>query len=180
MRTIILIILGILLVACASLKSIHHSESQQKVVVDNSIVEVVRTEVERQIGSLNQTVVEFYPPPIGYRVTPKPREHSEKEREEQEDDDEDEDAEPIAKPERPPTLQPQQPIKSITTTQITTNTARATLSDSTKLNNIVEHTGTNTEEQVGEQPSNFVLSIKWLAILLGILLIIILIIKIRW
>ncbi len=178
MRTIILIILGLLLVACASLKSIHHSESQQKVVVDNSLTEVVRTEIERQIGSLNQTVVEFYPPPIGYRVTPKPREHSEKEKEEQEDD-EDEEVEPIAKPERPPTLQLQQPIKSITTTQITTNTARASLSDSTKLNDIVEHIDTDTEEQVGEQPSNFVLSIKWLAILLGILLLIILTVKLR-
>ncbi len=171
MRTLILIILSLLLLSCASLKSVRHSERHQQVVVDNSLTEVVRTEIERQIGSLNQTVVEFYPPHTRCRVTPTPRERPDKEQEEQ-DEEETEDDEPQPRQERPP-------IKSITTTQITTHADRATQSDSTKLSDIVEHIDTNTKEQTEEQPSNFVLSIKWLAIIMGVILIIILILKLR-
>lgn len=60
MRAILIFLL--LLCSCSPLKRIQRSEKKDSVVIDKTVTELVRNEVEKQIVSLSQTIVEFYPP----------------------------------------------------------------------------------------------------------------------
>lgn len=151
MRWILLFI--VLLSACSPLKRIQRSEKKDSVVVDKTVTELVRTEIEKQIGSLSQTVVEFYPPqelPIIISPTPKNYDDSTKF---------------------------VVPIKRIVHTEINTQSDKSTVIDSTIHQNIQTQVKTDVAEQIAEKPPAAVSWIKWAAISLFVILIILIVIK---
>lgn len=153
MRATLLFLL--LLCSCSPLKQIQRSEKKDSVVVDKTVTELVRNEVEKQIVSLSQTIVEFYPrqelPTISI---PDHKDHSD-------------------------SLSPKvvAPIKRIVRTEINTQSNRATTTDSTVHQNIETHVKTDLAEQIAEKPPAAVSWIKWVAIALVVILIILIVIK---
>lgn len=152
MRWILLFI--VLLSACSPLKQIQRSEKKDSVVVDNTVTELVRTEIEKQIGSLSQTIVEFYSPqelPIINSPVPKIYGDS--------------------------TKFVAVPIKRIVHTEINTQSDKSTVIDSIVHQNIQTQVKTNVTEQIAEKPPAAVSWIKWAAIALIVILIILIVIK---
>lgn len=153
MRWILLFI--VLLSACSPLKRIQRSETKDSVVIDKTVTELVRTEVEKQIGSLSQTVVEFYPPQELPTISiPSPKVHSDSV--------------------IPKVLAP---IKRIVRTEINTQSDKSTVTDSTVHQNIQTQVKTDVAEQIVEKPPAAVSWIKWAAIALIVILIILIVIK---
>ncbi|MFR9495577.1 MAG: hypothetical protein SNG81_04295 [Rikenellaceae bacterium] len=163
--------------SCASLKNVQRKEQKEEVTVDNSLTELVRTEIEQQISSINQTVVEFYPQERVYsvdtvstlpaQIAPKVKKSV--------DSVESVHTETPIRPKKPPNQQ----VKKITTTQIDIKSDKITQKDSVTVSDIVHTVDTDYTEETEEKPSNFVSSIKWIAITLGIILLIIIVIKFR-
>ena len=60
--SIVSVICIILLFGCAPLKRIQRDSKTKVHTVDRSAENLIRSEVQRQIGELSQVVVEFYPP----------------------------------------------------------------------------------------------------------------------
>lgn len=154
MRWILLFI--VLLSACSPLKRIQRSETKDSVVVDKTVTELIRNEVERQIGSLSQTIVEFYPPQelpiVGKSQEVKIRSDS---------------TVAIIPP----------PIKRIIHTQINTQSDKSTVTDSTVHQNIQTQVKTDVAEQIVEKPPATVSWIKWATIAFIVILIILIVIK---
>lgn len=146
MRWILLFI--VLLSACSPLKRIQRSEKKDSVVVDKKVTELVRTEVEKQIGSLSQTIVEFYSPQELPVI--------------------------VARDSTKPVVAP---VKRIVRTEINTQSDRATAIDSTSHQNIQMQVKTDVAEQIAEKPPAAVSWIKWAAIALIVILIILIVIK---
>lgn len=146
MRWILLFI--VLLSACSPLKRIHRSEKKDSVVVDKTVTELVRTEVEKQIGSLSQTIVEFYPPQEFPVI--------------------------VARDSTKPVVAP---VKRIVRTEINTQSDKSAVTDSTVHQNIQTQVKTAVAEQIAEKPPAAVLWIKWVAIALIVILIILIVIK---
>lgn len=154
MRWILLFI--VLLSACSPLKRIQRSETKDSVVIDKTVTELVRNEVEKQIGSLSQTIVEFYPPqelPIIDKLQEvKIRSDSTK-------------STVVV------------PIKRIIHTEINTQSDKLTVTDSIVQQNIQTQVKTDAAEQIVEKPPAAVSWIKWAAIALIVILIILIVIK---
>ncbi|WP_143813343.1 hypothetical protein [Parabacteroides provencensis] len=153
MRWILLFI--VLLSACSPLKRIQRSEKKDSVVIDKTVTELVRNEVEKQIGSLSQTVVEFYPPQELPTINiPSPKVQSD-------------------------SVNPKvvAPIKRIVRTEINTQSDKSTVTDSTVHQNIQAQVKTDVVEQIAEKPPAVVSWMKWAAIALIVILIILIVIK---
>lgn len=153
MRWILLFI--VLLSACSPLKQIQRSETKDSVVIDKTVTELVRNEVEKQIGSLSQTIVEFYSPQELPAISiPDRKVHSD-------------------------SVSPKVvvPVKRIVRTEINTQSDRATVTDSTVHQNIQTQVKTDVAEQIVEKPPAAVSWIKWAAIALIVILIILIVIK---
>lgn len=153
MRAILLFLL--LLCSCSPLKRIQRSETKDSVVIDKTVTELVRNEVEKQIGSLSQTIMEFYPPQELPAISiPDRKVHSD-------------------------SLSPKvvAPIKRIVRTEINTQSDRSTVTDSTVYQNIQTQVKTDVAEQIVEKPPAAVSWIKWAAIALVVILIILIVIK---
>lgn len=154
MRWILLFI--VLLSACSPLKRMQRSEQKESMVIDKSVTELVRNEVEKQIGSLSQTVVEFYPPqelPIMGKL--------------QEIKIKSDSIKPIVV----------LPIKRIVRTEINTQSDKTIATDSTVHQNIETQVKADATEQIAEKPPAAVSWIKWAAIALIAILIILIVIK---
>lgn len=152
MRWILLFI--VLLSACSPLKQVQRSEKKDSVVVDKTVTELVKTEIEKQIGSLSQTIVEFYPPqelPIIISPTPKNYDDS--------------------------TKFVAVPIKRIVHTEINTQSDKSTVIDSIVQQNVETQVKTDVAEQIAEKPPAVVSWMKWAAIALVVILIILIVIK---
>ena len=153
MRAILIFLL--LLCSCSPLKRIQRSETKDSVVIDKTVTELVINEVEKQIGSLSQTIVEFYPPQElpAIRI-PALKVHSD-------------------------SVSPKvvAPVKRIVRTEINTQSNRTTTIDSTVHQNIQTQVKTDLAEQIAEKPPAAVSWIKWTAISLIVILIILIVIK---
>lgn len=154
MRAILIFLL--LLCSCSPLKRIQRSEKTDSVVVDKTVTELVRNEVEKQIVSLSQTIVEFYPPQE-LPIIGKPQEVK------------------IRSDSTKSTVVV--PIKRIIHTDIKTQSNKSTVTDSIVQENIQTQVKTDATEQIAEKPPAAVSWIKWAAIALIVILIILTIIK---
>ena len=184
-----LVILSILFfaISCSPLKKVQRSEDRKQTIIDNSISELVKTEIEKQISSINQTVVEFYEPKTVYSVDTLPTLYSKTDKSGQKSKKSVDSVDSIdtvytvntkLKPKKPPNLVVNQPVKRITTTEIRTQNDKTTQTDSITVSDIVDSIDTVHTEKIDENPSNFIIAIKWIAICLGVILLIIIIIKI--
>lgn len=146
MRWILLFI--VLLSACSPLKRIQRSEKKDSVVVDKTVTELVRTEIEKQIGSLSQAIVEFYPPQELPVI--------------------------VARNSTKPVVTP---VKRIVRTEINTQSDKFTVTDSIVHQDVNTQVKTDATEQIAEKPPVAVSWIKWVAIFLIVILIILIVIK---
>lgn len=146
MRWILLFI--VLLSACSPLKQIQRSEKRDSVVVDKTVTELVRTEIEKHIGSLSQTIVEFYPPQELPVI--------------------------VARDSTKPVVTP---VKRIVRTDIRTQSDKSAVTDSIVHQDVNTQVKTDATEQIAEKPPAAVSWIKWAAIALVIILIILIVIK---
>lgn len=146
MRWILLFI--VLLSACSPLKRIQRSEKKDSVVVDKTVKELVRTEIEKQIGSLSQTIVEFYPPQELPVI--------------------------VARDSTKPVVTP---VKRIIRTEINTQSDKSTVIDSIVHQDVSTQVKTDATEQIAEKPPAAVSWMKWAAISLIVILIILIVIK---
>lgn len=145
----------LLLCSCSPLKQVQRNEKKDSVVVDKTVTELVRNEVQKQIGSLAQTVVEFYPP---------------------------QELPTIGIPEINiicDSASPEVaiPIKRIIHTEINTKSDRSSVTDSIVHQDIETSVNTNIAEQVVEKHPAAVSWIRWVAIALCAIVLILIIIK---
>ncbi len=158
----VVIVLSITLYACSSPKSLQATEQTQQLTQDKSLSDLVRSEVERQISSMKQTVVEYYPPNTVYTVdTLSPRNREPKD----------------PKSKKPPDEEVPQAIKSITTTEVHIETNKSSETQLSNQKDIVQCSDTDNTINTKEKPSNAAVIIKWFGIIFGILLIITIILK---
>ena len=158
----VVIVLSVTLYACSSPKNIQAIEQTQQLTQDKSLSDLVRSEVERQISSMKQTVVEYYPLSTVYTVeTLSPRNREPKE----------------PKLKKPPDEEVPQGIKSITTTEVHMDTHKSVETQLSNQKDIVQCSDTDNTVHTKEKPSNAAVIIKWLGIIFGILLIITIILK---
>lgn len=154
MRAILIFLL--LLCSCSPLKRIQRSEKTDSVVVDKTVTELVRNEVEKQIGSLSQVIVEFYPPQE-LPIISKSQEVR------------------IRSDSTVSVISP--PIKRIIHTEINTQSDKSSVTDSIVHQNIQTQVKTDATEQIAEKPPAAISWIKWTAIALIVILIILIVIK---
>lgn len=154
MRWILLFI--VLLSACSPLKRIQRSETKDSVVIDKTVTELVRNEVEKQIGSLSQVIVEFYPPQE-LPIIVKPQEVK-------------------IRSDSTVAISPL-PIKRIIHTEINTQSDKSTVTDSIVHENIQTQVKKDVSEQIAEKPPAAGSWMKWAAITLIVILIILIVIK---
>lgn len=159
MKLIYCFALTITVVGCSPLRNVQTEKHTSVDIADTTLTKLVRQEIERNIGQLNQTVVEYYPPteiPTTTDTLPAM----------------------VAKPQKIP--QPRQPVKRIIKTEYTTQRDRQTTTDSLSHSRI--NTAARNDEQttVDEKPNTTVsTSLKWSAACLLLVLLILIIIKLR-
>ena len=147
-----LLFLAVMITACSPLKRMQRSEKIDSVVVDKSASQQHTESTYRGEGVLTQTVVEFYHPmevevPIDKSIIPTT------------------------------TNSPKQPVKRIITTKIETKAEAQQIKDSTVQNNIEVAVNREYAEKMVEKPPAVVSWIKWAAIALGVIILIIIVIK---
>ena len=147
-----LLILAVMITACSPLKRMQRSERIDSVVVDKSVAQQHIESTYRSDGVLTQTVVEFYHP-MEIEI-------------------------PIDKPIIPTTANPpKQPVKRIITTKIEAKAEVKEVRDSTFHADREVATTKDVVEKIIEKPPAAVSWLKWAAIALGIILLIIIILK---
>ena len=160
MKLIYCFALTITVVGCSPLRNVQTEKHTAVDIVDTTLTKLVRQEIERNIGQLNQTVVEYYPPtemPLPTDTLPAM----------------------VAKPQKIP--QPRQAVKRIIKTEYTTQRDRQTTTDSLSHSRI--NTAARNDEQtaVDEKPNTTVsTSLKWSAACLLLLLLILIILKLKF
>lgn len=166
----VVLVLSMITYSCAPLRKVNKEEYREQVITDNSIAELVKTEIQRQIGTISQTTIEFYPEINKTNVDtflvvdtdniPKVSEST-------------------LRPKKPPSLTINQPIKKIITTQVDVETDNIKREDRVSVSDIIDVKDTDYKEETNDKPSGFSTSIKWIAIILAIILLIIIILKFR-
>ena len=147
---------------CSPLKKAQHERHVDVVIADSTLTRLVRSELERTMTTLNQTVVEFYPP------QPEPPKESSKDQEQK----------AVATP--PPAPRPRGAVKRIVKTEVVNGTESKSTTDS------LSHSRINTAARCDEQSSldeslNTSGSswLKWCAGCLALILLIIAILKFK-
>lgn len=160
-RTLIFILLfTICLSSCSPLRHVRRAEQVDSTIIDNSVTQVRDTLVEVVNQVVTQTVIEYYPVyDTVYIQTPAV-------------------AQPI--PSEVATTIPQ-PIKSITRTEIRTEATASAAKDSVILKDTVEEVSRESDTETEDLPhSPAVISIKWIAIALIALCVIIILIRFKF
>lgn len=167
-KTILLLALMLLAAACSPLRKTQRHSTTDSTSLDRSEIRKAVTDVLYEWGTLSQIVVEFYPPTITpqaelpeaqsaipdsiFADTPRQRE-------------------------APPATVPA--VRRIVRTEITADAERLTSTDSTVRNDIhVRHQGEQKEKAV-EKPPQSVMAVKWIAVGLIALFLLLLILKIK-
>ena len=135
MKLIYCFALTITVVGCSPLRNVQTEKHTAVNIADTTLTKLVRQEIERNIGRLSQTVVEYYPPtelPFSTDTLPAM----------------------VARPQKIP--QPRQPVKRIIKTEYTTQSDRHTTTDSLSHSRI--NTAARNDEQtaVDEKPNTTV------------------------
>ena len=145
---------------CSPLKKAQHERHVDVVIADSTLTRLVRSELERTMTTLNQTVVEFYPP--------QPEEPK---------------AEPGKSPEAvaPRRTTPQRgAVKRITKTEVMNGTESKSTADSLSHSRINTAARCDEQSSLDESPNTSGSSwLKWCAGCLALILLIIAILKFK-
>ena len=147
---------------CSPLKKAQHERHVDVVIADSTLTRLVRSELERTMTTLNQTVVEFYPP------QPEQPKESSKEKEQK----------AVATP--PPAPRPRGAVKRIVKTELVNGTESKSNTDSLSHSRINAAARCDEQSSLEESPNTSGSSwLKWCAGCLALLLLIIAILKFK-
>ena len=147
---------------CSPLKKAQHERHVDVVIADSTLTRLVRSELERTMTTLNQTVVEFYPP------QPEPPKESSKDQEQK------------AVPTPPPAPRPRGAVKRIVKTEVVNGTESKSNTDSLSHSRINTAARCDEQSSLDESPNTSGSSwLKWCAGCLALLLLIIAILKFK-
>ena len=147
---------------CSPLKKAQHERHVDVVIADSTLTRLVRSELERTMTTLNQTVVEFYPP------QPEQPKESSKEKEQK----------AVATP--PPAPRPRGAVKRIVKTELVNGTESKSNTDSLSHSRINTAARCDEQSSLEESPNTSGSSwLKWCAGCLALLLLIIAILKFK-
>ncbi len=161
-KIIFLLTLMLFASACNPLRKTQRRSITDSTSLDQSEIRKAVTDVLHEWGTLSQTIVEFYPPSV---VQPTG----------------------IPKPSVPDTAQvaraPQEPpapaVRRIVRTEIATEAERLTRADSMAQNDIHTRRQSAMDEDVAEKPPPSVMAVKWIAVGLVSLFLLLLILKFK-
>jgi hypothetical protein len=147
---------------CSPLKKAQHERHVDVVIADSTLTRLVRSELERTMTTLNQTVVEFYPP------QPEPPKESSKDQEQK----------AVATP--PPAPRPRGAVKRIVKTEVVNGTESKSTTDSLSHSRINTAARCDEQSSLDESPNTSGSSwLKWCAGCLALILLIIAILKFK-
>ena len=147
---------------CSPLKKAQHERHVDMVIADSTLTRLVRSELERTMTTLNQTVVEFYPP------QPEPPKESSKDQEQK----------AVATP--PPAPRPRGAVKRIVKTEVVNGTESKSTTDSLSHSRINTAARCDEQSSLDESPNTSGSSwLKWCAGCLALILLIIAILKFK-
>ena len=147
---------------CSPLKKAQHERHVDVVIADSTLTRLVRSELERTMTTLNQTVVEFYPP-----QPEQPKEPTE-----------DKEQKAVATP--PPTPRPSGAVKRIVKTEVVNGTESKSTTDSLSHSRINTAARCDEQSSLDESPNTSGSSwLKWCAGCLALILLIIAILKFK-
>lgn len=146
---------------CSPLKKAQHERHVDVVIADSTLTRLVRTELERTMTTLNQTVVEFYPP-----QPEQPKEPSK-----------DKEQKAVA---TPPAPRPRGAVKRIVKTEVVNGTESKSTTDSLSHSRINTAARCDEQSSLDESPNTSGSSwLKWCAGCLALILLIIAILKFK-
>jgi len=147
---------------CSPLKKAQHERHVDVVIADSTLTRLVRSELERTMTTLNQTVVEFYPP-----QPEQPKEPSK-----------DKEQKAVATP--PPAPRPRGAVKRIVKTEVVNGTESKSTTDSLSHSRINTAARCDEQSSLDESPNTSGSSwLKWCAGCLALILLIIAILKFK-
>lgn len=147
---------------CSPLKKAQHERHVDVVIADSTLTRLVRSELERTMTTLNQTVVEFYPP-----QPEQPKEPSK-----------DKEQKAVATP--PPAPRPRGAVKRIVKTEVVNGTESKSTTDSLSHSRINTAARCDEQSSLDESPNTSGSSwLKWCAGCLVLILLIIAILKFK-
>ena len=147
---------------CSPLKKAQHERHVDVVIADSTLTRLVRSELERTMTTLNQTVVEFYPP-----QPEQPKEPSK-------------DKEQKAVATQPPAPRPRGAVKRIVKTEVVNGTESKSTTDSLSHSRINTAARCDEQSSLDESPNTSGSSwLKWCAGCLALILLIIAILKFK-
>ena len=147
---------------CSPLKKAQHERHVDVVIADSTLTRLVRSELERTMTTLNQTVVEFYPP-----QPEQPKEPSK-------------DKEQKAVATAPPAPRPRGAVKRIVKTEVVNGTESKSTTDSLSHSRINTAARCDEQSSLDESPNTSGSSwLKWCAVCLALILLIIAILKFK-
>jgi hypothetical protein len=159
-RRVTLIMLATTL-CCAPLKEAHTEKHSELTIADSTLTRLLRSELERTMTTLNQTVVEYYPPQPEPAKEPPAQEQK-----------------AVATP--PPAPRPRGAVKRIVKTEVVNGTERKSDSDSLSHSRINTAARCDEQSSLDESPNTSGSSwLKWCAGCLALILLIIAILKFK-
>ena len=160
-RKVITLTLATASLGCAPLKEAHTEKHVDVTIADSTLTRLIRSELDRSLTTLNQTVVEFYPP------QPAPEESEEKPKDRQ-----------VAAVVPPVTTPPRGAVKRIVKTEVVNGTESKSTTDSLSHSRINTAARCDEQSSLEETPNTSGSSwLKWGAGCLALLLIIIIVLK---
>ena len=160
-RKVITLTLATASLGCAPLKEAHTEKHVDVTIADSTLTRLIRSELDRSLTTLNQTVVEFYPP----EPTPEKREEKPKDRQ-------------VAVVVPPATTPPRGAVKRIVKTEVVNGTESKSTTDSLSHSRINTAARCDEQSSLEETPNTSGSSwLKWGAGCLALLLIIIIVLK---
>ena len=160
-RKVITLTLATASLGCAPLKEAHTEKHVDVTIADSTLTRLIRSELDRSLTTLNQTVVEFYPP------QPAPEEKEKKQ--------EDKPVAVVVPPVTPPT---RGAVKRIIKTEVVNGTESKSTTDSLSHSRINTAARCDEQSSLEETPNTSGSSwLKWGAGCLALLLIIIIVLK---
>lgn len=144
--------------SCSPMRKVQQTQHRQTELSDSLLTHLVREEISRSLQNFRQVEVEFFPP--SDTVTPAPESFKPAE-------------ESFTNP------APVQPVKRIVVTSLSTQTENLSNTDSTATLIHEEAIQEDTETKTSEKPSEELHWFRYAVTLLGLILLLIIIIKIR-
>ena len=162
-RKVITLTLATASLGCAPLKEAHTEKHVDVTIADSTLTRLIRSELDRSLTTLNQTVVEFYPP------QPAPEEKEKKQK--------DKPVAVVVPPVAPPT---RGAVKRIVKTEVVNGTESKSNTDSLSHSRINTAARCDEQSSLEESPNTSGSSwLKWCAGCLALLLLIIAILKFK-